>query len=132
MATRWKARRQRKLKAPSRESKEEGHEAALIYIALGVLLSGSGLAQQKPAEVKRLNGRPDLSGLWTYSIDLPARALKQVIDGQTIIQAPDRSGRVAAREEVVERRSRLDHGPGLQTRASSEGEGNLRQPDEDR
>ena len=74
---------------------------AVVCILTGTLLGGIALAQQKPAEVKRLNGRPDLSGLWTYSIDLPARALKQVIDGQTIIQAPDRSGRVAAREEVV-------------------------------
>ena len=72
-------------------------KSALIRtLALGVLLSGSSLAQQAPSEVKRINGRPDLSGIWSYSIDLPARALKQVVDGQTITQAPDRSGRLAA------------------------------------
>ena len=50
-------------------------KSALIRtLALGVLLSGSGLAQQAPSEVKRINGRPDLSGIWSYSIDLrPAR-----------------------------------------------------------
>lgn len=69
-------------------------------LALLILIATSVLAQQA-AEVKRLNGHPDLSGLWTYSIDLPARALKQVVNGQTIIQAPDRSGRVAARVEVL-------------------------------
>lgn len=68
--------------------------------ALGMLLSTGGQAQQGPSEVKRINGKPDLSGLWSYSIDLPARALKQVVGGQTIVQAPDRSGRLAARVEV--------------------------------
>jgi hypothetical protein len=65
-------------------------------LIVALTLSATAWGQQKP----RTNARPDLSGVWTYSIDLPARALKQVIDGQTIIQAPDRSGRLPAREEV--------------------------------
>ena len=75
--------------------------SSIYAIALvGVLIGATALAQQGASDVKRLNGKPDLSGLWTYSIDLPARALKQVVDGKTVIQAPDRSGRLAAREEV--------------------------------
>jgi len=74
--------------------------SSIYALALGVMIGSSALAQQGTSDVKRLNGHPDLSGLWTYSIDLPARALKQVVGGQTIIQAPDRSGRLAAREEV--------------------------------
>jgi hypothetical protein len=65
--------------------------AAMCAMVAGILLVRPGQAQQ----------RPDLSGVWTYSIDLPGRGLKQVIDGKTVIQAPDRSGRLAAQTEVV-------------------------------
>lgn len=75
--------------------------SSIYAIGLSLLIGSSALGQQGTSDVKRLNGRPDLSGTWTYSIDLPARALKQVVDGQTIIQAPDRSGRLAARVEVL-------------------------------
>jgi hypothetical protein len=77
------------------------NRALTCTLAAAMLLGASAAAQQKPSEVKRINGRPDLSGLWTYSIDLPARALKQVVGGQTVIQAPDRSGRLPARVEVT-------------------------------
>jgi hypothetical protein len=67
-------------------------------VTIGVLGAVS-LAQQGTA-IKRINGRPDLSGIWTYSIDLPGGAIRQTIDGKTTIQTADRSGRLPARAEV--------------------------------
>lgn len=71
----------------------------VVSLVAVAALGTFGLAQQGSA-VKRINGHPDLSGIWTYSIDLPGGAIRQTVDGKTTIQIADRSGRQPARVEV--------------------------------
>jgi hypothetical protein len=68
-------------------------------VGLALILGAVALAGQD-STIKRLNGKPDLSGTWQYSIDLPGGALRQTIDGKTTIQVADRSARLPARVEV--------------------------------
>jgi len=71
----------------------------LLSLVTLSMLGTFGLARQGSA-VKRVDGHPDLSGIWAYSIDLPGYAIKQVIDGETTIQGADRSGRLPAKADV--------------------------------
>ncbi|MEP7353950.1 MAG: hypothetical protein ABI824_12025 [Acidobacteriota bacterium] len=50
--------------------------------------------------VAQQKAHPDFSGIWNYSVDLPGTALRQQVDGKAVVNAPDRSGRVAAKEVV--------------------------------
>ena len=43
---------------------------------------------------------PDLSGIWAYAVDQPAGGIKQTLGNQVVVAIADRSGRLAAREEV--------------------------------
>ncbi|MEI9813448.1 MAG: hypothetical protein WDO18_12755 [Acidobacteriota bacterium] len=45
--------------------------------------------------------RPDFSGIWQYSVDLPATGVKQTVQGKIVTAAPDRSGRLAAKGEIT-------------------------------
>lgn len=69
-----------------------------------VLIAGSmslGLAWGQGSTADRAAaGHPDLSGLWDYAIDLPSTALKLEQAGEVSITNVDRSGRLAAREEI--------------------------------
>jgi hypothetical protein len=81
----------------------------ICALAAGFLIVGSAEAQQKTAaaakpdaagksgstsKVRRTaEGRPDLSGNWTYAIDLAPVALKKVIDGKVTTTVLDQSAR---------------------------------------
>jgi hypothetical protein len=53
------------------------------------------------AKISRLaDGHPDLSGIWSYAIDLPPTALKKVVNGKVIVNAVDQSARRPARTAV--------------------------------
>jgi hypothetical protein len=50
--------------------------------------------------VRTVDGHPDLSGIWQYSIDLPGVALKRQVNGTTEIKGVDLSGRRPAKVPV--------------------------------
>jgi hypothetical protein len=85
--------------------------------ALGFLLTGLASAQEKTAPpsssaasaaergatstVRRTaDGHPDLSGNWTYAIDIAPVALKKVVDGKVTTTKVDQSARHRAFENV--------------------------------
>jgi hypothetical protein len=79
----------------------------LYVIAAGILVAGPAAAQQKPAPgadstIRRAaDGHPDLSGNWTYAIDLAPAVLKQVsADGKVTTTRLDQSARHRAAENV--------------------------------
>jgi hypothetical protein len=56
---------------------------------------------QQPVKVKRMaDGHPDLSGLWSYAVDLPAGGIKREINGKVVIKQADLSNRRAPKGEV--------------------------------
>jgi hypothetical protein len=68
---------------------------SLRLIAIVVILPVAALAQQSTqrpvAAVKQATaGHPDLSGVWSFTIDLPKTALKTEVNGKTIITSVDR------------------------------------------
>jgi hypothetical protein len=66
----------------------------------GLLLVGL-IAGQQPAKVKRTaDGHPDLSGLWSYAVDLPAGGIKREVNGKVVIKQADLSNRRAPKGEV--------------------------------
>jgi hypothetical protein len=75
-------------------------------VAAGVLVAGLVAAQQQPgarsnAKVRRAaDGHPDLSGNWSYAIDLAPVVLKKVIDGKVTTTTLDQSARHRAVENV--------------------------------
>jgi len=59
------------------------------------------VAGQQPAKVKRMaDGHPDLSGLWSYAVDLPAGGIKREVNGKVVIKQADLSNRRAPKGEV--------------------------------
>ncbi|HXX71620.1 MAG TPA: hypothetical protein VEI55_04950 [Candidatus Acidoferrum sp.] len=79
---------------------------ALVFpLAWAILLTISAQGQQNatPAgatAVHTLDGHPDLSGIWQYSIDLPGVALKKQVNGSVEIKKVDLSGRRPAKIPV--------------------------------
>ena len=76
----------------------------LCMTLAAALLPTFGAAQQKPSapQVKRTaDGHPDLSGIWSFAIDLPPIALKKEINGSVAIQTIDQSSRQPARATVA-------------------------------
>jgi hypothetical protein len=72
----------------------------LSSISAGLLLVGL-VAGQQPAKVKRMaDGHPDLSGLWSYAVDLPAGGIKREVNGKVVIKQADLSNRRAPKGEV--------------------------------
>src|SRR3989449_7594002 len=63
---------------------------------MAALLLPALAGAQKPAAA-----RPDLSGLWLFSIDLPRTALKKEINGQIEINRIDASGRRPVKSDVA-------------------------------
>jgi hypothetical protein len=79
------------------------HTLALVMIATVLAIPAS--AQQSAnasatKAVRTLDGHPDLSGIWQYSIDLPGVALKKEVNGTTEIKKIDLSGRRPAKVPV--------------------------------
>ena len=100
----------------------------LCVIAAGILVAGPAAAQQKPAPgadstIRRAaDGHPDLSGNWTYAIDLAPVVLKTVADGKVTTTTLDQSARHRAVENVPGA-SRLDQSALLQAGISGKGQG---------
>jgi hypothetical protein len=78
----------------------------IFVVAASLLVAGLAAAQQKPApsaasKVNRTaDGHPDLSGNWTYAIDLAPIVLKKVTEGKVTTTALDQSARHRAAENV--------------------------------
>jgi len=69
-------------------------------VSAGLLLAGL-IAAQEPAKVKlTADGHPDLSGLWSYAVDLPAGGIKREINGKVTVKQADLSNRRAPKGEV--------------------------------
>jgi hypothetical protein len=69
-------------------------------VSAGLLLAGL-IAAQEPAKVKlTADGHPDLSGLWSYAVDLPSGGIKREINGKVVIKQADLSNRRAPKGEV--------------------------------
>ena len=78
----------------------------ICVFAATIALAASAAAQQShvapaanPAHM--IDGHPDLSGIWAYSIDLPGLALKEQVNGSTAIKKIDLSGRRPAKTPVA-------------------------------
>jgi hypothetical protein len=72
-------------------------QIASIFAA-SALVASFAVAQQKavpaPQATKRMaDGHPDLSGLWTYAIDLAPVTLKKTVDGKTTVTPVTQSAR---------------------------------------
>jgi len=52
------------------------------------------------AAAQKTAGHPDLSGIWTYGIDLPPTALKKEINGTVSVKGIDRSASAPARTPI--------------------------------
>jgi len=74
----------------------------LAFLIATALLAISSSAQQNATAtatkaVRTIDGHPDLSGIWQYSIDLPGVALRKEVNGQVEIKKVDLSGRRPAK-----------------------------------
>jgi len=78
----------------------------IFIVAASLLVAGPAAAQQKPAPSaaskanRTADGHPDLSGNWTYAIDLAPIVLKKVTEGKVTTTALDQSARHRAAENV--------------------------------
>jgi len=72
-------------------------------LILGLAVAGLALAQQqKPAAARRAaDGHPDLSGTWTYAIDVAPMILKKTVNGKVSIVDPDQSARYRPAENLA-------------------------------
>jgi hypothetical protein len=79
---------------------------ALIFLgAATILVTIPAPAQQNATAaattaVDAVDGHPDLSGIWQYSIALPGGALKKEVNGSVEIKKVDMSGRMPAKTPV--------------------------------
>jgi hypothetical protein len=78
-----------------------------LLAAVAALAPGQTSRSQSPkaatakAKVLRTaDGHPDLSGLWSYAIDLPPTALKKEVNGKVIVNKLDQSARHGIFENV--------------------------------
>jgi hypothetical protein len=74
-------------------------------VAATVMIAGMASADGKDSratrEVPRVaDGHPDLSGTWTYAIDLPPVSLKKQVNGSVSIKSLDQSARRGAKGPV--------------------------------
>lgn len=80
------------------------HRLGLIIAAV-IVFAFTTFAQQNAtvaatSAVRTVDGHPDLSGIWQYSIDLPGVALKKEVNGSVEIKKVDLSGRRPAKVPV--------------------------------
>jgi hypothetical protein len=79
---------------------------ALVFLgAATMLLTIPAPAQQNATAatttaVHTIDGHPDLSGIWQYSIALPGGALKKEVNGSVEVKKVDMSGRMPAKTPV--------------------------------
>ena len=72
-----------------------------IFSAVGAVLLLAALLPAQDAKGKRTaDGHPDLSGLWSYAVDLPSGGLKRESNGKVIVKQADLSSRRAPKGEV--------------------------------
>ncbi len=80
------------------------HRVVCVVAAAIFLATCASAQDNSPAPATKIargmDGHPDLSGIWAYSIDLPGVALKQQINGTTSYKKVDLSGRRAAKVPV--------------------------------
>jgi hypothetical protein len=71
-------------------------------LIVGLALAGLALAQQqKPSAARRAaDGHPDLSGTWTYAIDIAPLILKKTVNGKVITVDVDQSARYRPAENL--------------------------------
>jgi hypothetical protein len=73
----------------------------LCIVAVALTASASASAQQKSAVPRAPDGHPDLSGNWSYAIDIAPAVLKKVsADGKVTTTAPDQSARHRVNDSV--------------------------------
>ena len=88
----------------------------MCVLTAGFLIAGVAAAQQKTAPAgkpgstgkassgskarRAADGHPDLSGVWTYAIDIAPIVLKKVIDGRVTTTTVDQSARHRVAENV--------------------------------
>jgi len=68
---------------------------AIVFTA-GLLAASLAFAQQKAPAAnahRTADGHPDLSGLWTYAIDIAPVNLKKTVNGQTTVTKVEQPGR---------------------------------------
>jgi len=69
----------------------------VFLISLGLLMAALAAGQPaggSAAKTPRLaDGHPDLSGIWSYAIELPPGALKKEINGKVVVTTVDQSAR---------------------------------------
>ena len=72
-----------------------------FFCGISATLLLLSLAGAQTSKVKRTaDGHPDLSGLWSYAVDLPAGGLKREVNGKVIVKQADLSNRRAPKGEV--------------------------------
>lgn len=74
----------------------------LIWIVAAALaIAGLASAEENQSKAARLaDGHPDLSGIWSYAIDLPPVGLKKEVNGSVSVKIIDQSARRGAKEPV--------------------------------
>jgi hypothetical protein len=72
----------------------------IIGVTAAVLLTGSVAAAQQAKIPRAPDGHPDLSGGWTYAIDVAPVALKKVVDGKATTTLVEQSARHKVFENV--------------------------------
>ena len=87
----------------------------------------SGAVNGRPAAA-----RPDLSGTWLFSIDLPPLAIKSQANGVTTMKGIDASANRAPRRRPCPARCPRQPAPVGQTGIPREGEGSVRSREQDR
>jgi hypothetical protein len=73
--------------------------AAVILVAIPAPAQQNATTAAATA-VHTVDGHPDLSGIWQYSIDLPGVALKKQVNGSVEVKKVDLSGRRPAKTPV--------------------------------
>lgn len=74
----------------------------LTMLALAAAIALGQSKGQVAGKVARLaDGHPDLSGVWSYAIDLPPTTLKKSVNGQVVISKVDQSARYAVPKELA-------------------------------
>jgi hypothetical protein len=72
-----------------------------LLSAIPAVFLMAALVPAQDAKTKRAaDGHPDLSGLWSYAVDLPSGGIKREVEGKVVIKQADLSSRRAPKGEV--------------------------------
>src|SRR5579862_5690603 len=72
-----------------------------FFAISAAVLAVTAFGQERAVPQRMLNGHPDLSGIWLFSIDLPPGGLRKEVNGLVTVTTVDLSGRKPARTEVA-------------------------------